>query len=349
MTPASWPRDDPRTTRLLHVDPARGTFIDRRIGDLGGLLRTGDLVIVNDAATLPASLTGKTEGGAPVEARLAALRADGSWLAVLFGAGDFRTRTEERPPPPQLASGNVIRFSPELAATVSDVDEASPRLLTLAFSLRGAAFWRALYRTGRPVQYAYTAGPFALWHVQTAYAARPWAVEAPSAGFALSWDLLLDLRRRGVGIARITHAAGLSSTGDAVLDTRLPLAERYDVPEDTVRAIELAKAEGGRVVAIGTTVTRALEGVAAHNGGRVVAGEGVTDFLLGANTRRAIVDGIVTGTHEAATSHFTLLESFADRALLERAHAFAESAGYLGHEFGDAAVVLAGGAGQGRA
>ena len=88
-----------------------------------------------------------------------------------------------------------------------------------------ASLWRALYQAGRAVQYAHTARSLALWHVQTAYAARPWAAEAPSAGFALTWDLLLDLRRRGISTARVTHAAGLSSTGDGELDARLPLAE----------------------------------------------------------------------------------------------------------------------------
>src|SRR5262249_7513141 len=152
---------------------------------------------------------------------------------------------------------------------------------------------------GRPVQYAYTAAPLALFHVQTPYAARPWAVEAPSAGFALTWDVLLDLRRGGIDIARITHAAGLSSPGGPALDTRLPFAERYDVPEQTVRAISETKRHGGRVVAMGTTVARALEGAAAAHGGHLVAGTGMTNFLLGPRTHRNVVDGIVTGLHEA--------------------------------------------------
>jgi S-adenosylmethionine:tRNA ribosyltransferase-isomerase len=118
------------------------------------------------------------------------------------------------------------------------------------------------------------------------------------------------------------------------------LPERYDVPEAAATAIAAAKALGGRVVAVGTTVTRALEGAAANAGGRLVAGEGTTDLLLGPRTRRAVVDGILTGAHDAGTSHFALLESFAPRAVLELGHAFAEAHGYLGHEFGDAILVL---------
>jgi len=220
------------------------------------------------------------------------------------------------------------------------VDGDAPRLVSLAFDQRGAPFWRALYAAGRPVQYAYTARPFALWDVQTVYATRPWAVEAPSAGFALTWDLLLELRRLGVNIASVTHAAGLSSTGDEALDARLPLAERYEVSEEAVRSVERAKQRGGRIIALGTTVTRALESAAAQGGGGLIPSKGMTELLLGPRTQRRVVDGIVTGVHEAATSHFTLLESFAPRPLLERAHALAEAHGYMSHEFGDAVVIL---------
>src|SRR5439155_4432059 len=105
--------------------------------------------------------------------------------------------------------------------------------------------------------------------------------------------------------------------------------------------VDVARERRGRVLAVGTTVTRALEGAAANGGGRLVAGKGTTELLLGPGTRRSVVDGIVTGLHEFATSHFLLLESFAPRELLERSHAFAEALGYRGHEFGDAILILA--------
>lgn len=371
MRPAAWPRGDARATRLLHLDPDAPpgrSFGSLRIGDLRALLREGDLLVVNDAATMPASLRGVTAAGVPVEVRLIGKgggggghgddEAKGCWRAALFGAGDWRQRTEERPPPPALGTGDVLRFdeagasggagrtgSPgrpgrPLRATIASVDARSTRLVSLCFEARGAALWRELYHAGRPVQYAHTARELALWQVQTAYAARPWAVEAPSAGLALSWELLLDLRRRGIVIARVTHAAGLSSTGDGELDARLPLAESYEVPEDTVRAVESTWRRGGRVVAVGTTAVRALEGDASSHGGRLVAGAGTTELRLGPAVRRRIVDGILTGVHDPGTSHFALLESFAPQALLLEAHAFAEEEGYLGHEFGDAILIL---------
>jgi S-adenosylmethionine:tRNA ribosyltransferase-isomerase len=118
------------------------------------------------------------------------------------------------------------------------------------------------------------------------------------------------------------------------------LSEKYEVSSDAVHAIENAKQRGGRVIAVGTTVTRALESAAAEGGGHLIASSGRTELLLGPRTRRRVVDGIMTGVHDAATSHFTLLESFANRPLLERAHALAEARGYRGHEFGDAIVIL---------
>lgn len=313
--------------------------------------------MVNDAATLPASLRGVTADGAPVEVRLAGAGGEtgerdeiggsgatgaaggGLWSAVLFGAGDWRSRTEDRPPPPAVRAGDTLHLG-GLQARVAGVDPASPRLVSLRFALGGAALWQALYHAGKPVQYAHTFRPLALWQVQTAYAARPWAAEAPSAGFALTWELLLGLRRRGVAIARVTHAAGLSSTGDVRLDARLPLAERYEVSVEAVQAVGLARRRGGRIVAVGTTVARALESAAAAGGGRLGAGQGMTELRLGPERRPRVVGGILTGMHEPGTSHYALLESFAPRRLLDRAGSFAARRGYRSHEFGDALLIL---------
>jgi S-adenosylmethionine:tRNA ribosyltransferase-isomerase len=190
------------------------------------------------------------------------------------------------------------------------------------------------------VQYAYLRAPLALSHVQTAYAARPWAAEAPSAGLPLTWALLQRLAAGGVSVRALTHAAGLSSTGDAALDARLPLPERYHIPQEAVDAVAEARAVGGRVIAAGTTVVRALEGAAAAAGGTLVAGEGVTDLRLGPSSRLRVVDGLLTGIHEPESSHFALLTAIAPRALLLEALAAAESEGYLGHEFGDSSLVL---------
>jgi S-adenosylmethionine:tRNA ribosyltransferase-isomerase len=343
VSPATWPREDPLAERLLVIDPRASRFADARVRDLPPRLRSGDLVVVNDAATLPASLRGSARGEA-VEARLVSRRADGTWDALLFGAGDWRTRTEDRPLPPRLTRGDVIAFAPGFSASIDAVSAASPRLVTLRFDGDEASFWSSLYRHGRPIQYAYLERPLALWHVQTSYAARPWSSEMPSAGRPLTWDLLLALRKRGVGLAALTHAAGISSTGDAALDALLPMRESFDIPRATVDAIAQTKRRGGRVIAVGTSVTRALEGCARANGGALVSGPGETDLVLSARDPLRVVGGLFTGMHDRTASHFELLQDFAPLTLIERAYAHAESRGFLGHEFGDSALFLPGSA-----
>jgi len=339
MKPAPWPVDHPEEGRLLHIEPHGRRFSDARVADLPSLLRDGDLLVVNDAATFPASLLGRTAAGERIELRLLAREQDGTWTAVLFGAGDWRKRTEDRPLPPVLPVGS--RFTVVgLPVQIVEVLPPSPRLVRVAFDEDGAALWSALYQGGRPVQYAHTVAPLSLWHVQTGYGARPWATEAPSAGLPLTWNLLLALRRRGVRLASLTHAAGLSSTGDAVLDAALPRPERSDIPASTVAQVEATRAAGGRIVAVGTTVVRALEGRAEMNGGQLVAGEAVTDLLLGPGFVPRVVHGLLTGMHEPGSSHHALLQAFAPSPLLKEATAHAEARGYLGHEFGDSCLVL---------
>jgi len=161
----------------------------------------------------------------------------------------------------------------------------------------------------------------------------------PSAGRPLRWEILLALRARGIGFAHLTEAAGLSSTGDPAIDALLPFPERFEVPEATAGAVSATRAAGGRVVAVGTSVARALEGAALERG-TLVAGSGVTDLLIGPGYRPRVVDGLLTGAHEPAASHYALLHAFAPAALLSRASEHAERSGYLTHEFGDSWLVL---------
>ena len=179
-----------------------------------------------------------------------------TFAAVVFGAGDHRTPTEQRPLPPALAVGDTVALGPLRARVVRLLGH--PRLVELRLAGDADAIRAGIARHGRPVQYAHMGAPLALWDVWTRIAALPVAFEAPSAGFVLDWRLLDRLAARGVGFATLTHAAGLSSTGDAALDARLPLDEPYGIPAATVAAIAAARRRGGRVVALGTTVARAL-------------------------------------------------------------------------------------------
>jgi len=340
MTPAPWPRDDALSERLLVVDPRARSLRGAHVGDLPRFLRRGDLLVVNDAATLPASLSGRAPGGEPVEARLVGAMPSGAFHAVLFGGGDWRTPTERRPSPVRLTAGERLEFA-ELSAVVESVSPHSARLVELRFDREGAALWSALYRAGRPVQYSYSAAPLELWHVQVGYGSRPWAVEMPSAGRPLRWELLFALLKAGVKLASVTHAAGLSSTGDPALDQALPLPERFEIPSSTASAVAVTRAGGGRIVAVGTSVVRALEGAAEQNGGSIVEGSGVTDLVLGPDHRPLVVDGLLTGVHRPTDSHYALLRAFASAELLARASSYSERSGYLSDEFGDSWLLLA--------
>ena len=352
MHPATAPRDDRSDTRLLAVDRRSGALRDVGITDLADLLRPGDLLVVNDAATLPASLRARriADERSDLELRLTGGPDDEPGLvrAALFGAGTWRSPTEQRPAPPVLAPGDVLELlAPDghvptdmspVTATVTAVDPRAPRLLTLRFDRHGAQLWAALYRLGRPVQYSYLGAALSLWSVQTAFAARPWAAEMPSAGRPLSWSTLLGLRRRGVEIVALTHAAGLSSTGDPALDALLPLPERYELPAETVAAIARTHTRGGRIIAAGTTVVRALEGCLADHGA-LRPGHGETSLLLHADFVPQIVDGLLTGMHDPSESHFHLLRAFASEPVLLAAWRHANAGGYLQHEFGDATLL----------
>ena len=348
MKAATAPVQRPRDARLLVVDSA-GRISHRPRSALADALAPGDLVVANDAATWPASLAGvHVATGAPLEVRLAgrrSLAADDvrTFAAVVFGAGDHRTPTEQRPSPPALAAGDVVALGPLRASVVRALGH--PRLVELRFAGDLEAIRAGIARHGRPVQYAHLQEPLALWDVWTRIAALPAAFEPPSAGFVLDWRLLDRLAARGVGFATLTHAAGLSSTGDAALDARLPLDEPYLVPAATVAAIAAARRRGGRIVALGTTVARALE----HAGGRpggLRAGAGVADNRLGPTTRLAVVDAIVSGTHEPGTSHHALLGAFVSAATLARVDTALEACGYRTHEFGDSVLIVRGRASQ---
>lgn len=326
-----------RDVRLVVIDRARDDSYVTPFGSLVGLLRAGDLVVVNDAATLPASLAGATAAGQAFELRLSA-PIDGNRLTgVLLGPGDHRTRTEHRAAPPVIAIGDRVRLGAAAARSIdARVLGAIGRRVELRADANADELWQALYASGRPVQYAHRPELLPLYAVQTAYAARPWAVEMPSAGRALTWDVLLGLRRAGVAIATLTHAAGLSSTGDDALDRALPWPERYELPQRTIDELARAKDRGGRVIAIGTTVVRALESAAPE----LHAGSGIARLRLDGAYRPRVVDGLVSGLHAPGESHFDLLSAFAPRARLERAIALAHARGLSGHELGDACLVM---------
>lgn len=341
MIAANQPTQRPADAKLLVVDAnrhinhaPRRSFIE--------FLRTSDLLIANDAATLPASLQGiHAATGAPIEARLAgraSLKPEdiNGFKAVIFGAGDFHTRTEDRPAPPPLVAGDRLILGP-LRATVEQLLN-HPRLVSLRFDGQIDEVWAGLARHGHPIQYVHITTPLALWDVWTKIAGPPVAFEPPSAGFTLDWHAVTAMRERGIEFETITHAAGISSTGDHDLDRLLPFDEPYRIPEATALAINRAQLSGRRIVAIGTSVVRALEHAATADG-RVLAGEGIATQRIGPASRLRVVDAILSGTHEPGTSHYELLRAFTDDSTLQRTSAELEEHQYKTHEFGDSVLI----------
>ena len=340
MIAASEPVQRPPDARLLIADES-GHIIERPRSALLDFLCPGDLVVANDAATLPASLSGiHVPTGIAIEVRLAGRRSlapqeVSEFSAIVFGSGDFRTRTEQRPLPPALSPGDSIRLGP-LSASVASLLE-HPRLIVLRFHGSADAIWAGIARHGRPIQYAHVLVPLALWDVWTPIAGPPVAFEPPSAGFALDWQTVTAMRAKEINFFTITHAAGISSTGDPDLDRRLPFDEPYRIPDATVTAILNTKARRGRIVAVGTTVVRALEYSARQ--GEIQAGENVATQRIGVNTRLHVVNAVLSGTHEPGTSHYELLRAFVDDALLNRINRQLDAGAYRTHEFGDSVLI----------
>ena len=329
------------SARLLIVDPRHGLLHIAR-EKLVDVLRAGDLVVANDAATLPASLHGThVPTGEAIEVRLAG-RASLSpeladFSAVVFGAGDFHTRTEDRPPPPPLVPGDVLALGP-LPATVTGL-LGHPRLISLHFASSPDEIWSGIAHHGRPVQYAHVPTPLALWDVWTPIASPPVAFEPPSASFALDWQMIAALRARIIGFATITHAAGISSTGD-VGTRRTPSIGRairravLDRARDRARAIHRRQ-----IVAIGTTVVRALEH-SARNDGIVHAGPGVATGRVGPRFAAARSRCDLDGRPRARDEPLRAAARVCRRLDAASADDVLAAHGYRPHEFGDSVLVI---------
>jgi S-adenosylmethionine:tRNA ribosyltransferase-isomerase len=221
----------------------------------------------------------------------------------------------------------VIAAYPQAGVTGS-------RLWTARLAIEGdvASY---LYRHGRPIRYGYVPRSWPLSSYQTVFARRPGSAEMASAARPFSAELVTSLVSAGIVIAPITLHAGVSSAEQG----EPPVAEPFEVPAATARLINLTRASGGRVIAVGTTATRAVES-AADPGGTVLPATGWTDLILGPGRPPRVVDGLITGWHDAGTSHLLLLEAVAGPGLVAAAYREAIADGYLWHEFGDSALLL---------
>jgi S-adenosylmethionine:tRNA ribosyltransferase-isomerase len=312
--------------RLLVASP--GGLAHAQFSQLGKFLAPGDLLVVNTSATLPAAVDGN-RAGVPVEVHFSAELDGGAWVVEVRPAG------VSAGPVADLRPGEVITLD---ADAVLIMDRPRPagqaRLWEARPLIDGGVSW-FLTRHGRPIRYAYVPRPWPLPEYQTVFAREPGSAEMPSAGRPFTAQGVTDLVTRGVALAPVVLHTGVSSQEPG----EPPQPERFRVPEATARLVNSTRQAGGRVIAVGTTVTRALES-AADPDGSVHAGHGWADLVLGPERPARAVTGLVTGWHAPGASHLALLTAVAGADLVGRAYAEAVRCEYRWHEFGDSCLLL---------
>jgi S-adenosylmethionine:tRNA ribosyltransferase-isomerase len=321
-------RGSTRSDVRLLVSRGTAAPVHAQFDDLPAFLEPGDLLVVNVSSAVPAALDGRLRGE-PVRVHVSTELLGGLWLVELRRpqgrsttryTGDVRG---ERVALPGGATVDLLAPAPDSnrlwLATFSRIDEMVPYLLG----------------HGRPIRYAHVPSDWPLRAYQTVFGSEPGSAEMPSASRPFTAELVTGLVRRGVGVTPLVLHTGVSSLeGDEA-----PYPERYRVPRETAGRVNATRADGGRVVAVGTTVVRALETVTDETGA-VHAGEGWTDVVITPDRGVRAVDGLLTGWHEPRASHLLMLEAVAGRETLELAYRSALRSAYLWHEFGDSHLLL---------
>jgi S-adenosylmethionine:tRNA ribosyltransferase-isomerase len=288
--------------------------------DLPRFLRRGDLLVVNTTATLPAALP--------------AQRADGTSIVLHYSASLPGGLTVVEPRVADALEGEVLDLPEGVRATLLARYRDSQRLWIARFDQPGSIF-DYLRRVGSPIHYSYIDRGFPIDAYQTVYARDAGSAEMPSAGRAFTRRMLACLRSSGVGIASIVLHAGVAS----LERHEPPYEEWYEVRARTAERVRAAKAQGGRVIAVGTTVVRALE-TSIGDDGHVIASRGWTDLVITPQRGLNVVDALLTGFHEPRATHLAMLEALAGREHVEKAYAEALTERYLWHEFGDLHLLL---------
>jgi S-adenosylmethionine:tRNA ribosyltransferase-isomerase len=300
-------------------------FVHARFDELPRFLSAGDLLVVNTSATLPAALDARL-GERRVQLWLSSPAPDGTWLVEL--------RTSDRAPYPRPPVGARLDLTGGGHAQLLARFAGSERLSVARFELEGP-LQDYLGRHGRPIRYGYVPEPWPLDAYQTVFALEPGSAEMPSAGRPFTAELVTELVARGVLFSPVTLHTGVSSPEHG----EPPFPERFQVPPATARLVNAVRGWNARVIAVGTSVVRALETVAAANG-TVSEGRGWTSLVVTPERGLLAVDGLLTGWHESDSSHLELLEAAAGVELLERSYQAALEHGYLWHEFGDLQLIL---------
>ena len=316
-------RDD---VRLLVGRRGTGEVTHHAFTDLPDILRPGDVLVVNTSATLPAAVP---VPGTDLVAHFSTEQPDGRWLVELRRAYEKTTkpyggaRAGRRY---ELRGGGHITLRAPYSNGRLWFAQVDPGRLSVIEYLRSH---------GDPIRYNYVTRPWPLSYYQTVFAREPGSAEMPSAGRPFTEHMVTRLVTAGVLVLPVLLHTGVSSPEAH----ERPYAEWFAVTEPTASVVNDMRARGGRVIAVGTTVVRALEG-AADSSGVVRATSGQTDLVITPQRGARVVDGLITGFHEPRASHLDLLAAIGGRALLDACYAEATAAGYLWHEFGDINLLL---------
>jgi S-adenosylmethionine:tRNA ribosyltransferase-isomerase len=316
------PRDG---VRMLVSRAASGAVAHHRFTDLPRLLLPGDLLVVNTSRTLPAAVP----AGPGLVIHFSTGLADGCWLVeprVPAGKASLPNGTAAPAQVIALPGGAELTF----------VERATARLWRARLSVAVLPY---LIRHGEPIRYSYAARRWPLAAYQTVFGRLPGSAEMPSAARPFTPPVVTDLAARGVLVAPVTLHCGVSSL-EAGED---PYPEQFDVPPATARIVNLTRQSGGRVIAVGTTVVRALETAARSSpagAAGVAAAAGWTSHVVSPATGLRVVNGLLTGLHEPRSSHLRMLAAFHGGELLRACYDAALSRGYLWHEFGDVHLLL---------
>jgi S-adenosylmethionine:tRNA ribosyltransferase-isomerase len=316
--------------RMMVASKLDGSIIHSHFSELPRFLDEGDLLVINTSGTLAAELDGTGPDGFPLQVHLSTKLPAGLWTIEIRREGQplLEASAGEHI---ELAGGGRV----DLLAPYSPGPGGEGVRLWVSLVDTPQPLQRHLARYGRPIRYGYVRDSYPISAYQNVYATEPGSAEMPSAGRPFTPELLTRLVAKGVGVAPV-----LLHTGVASLEaSEPPYAEYFRVSLATAHRVNDARRSGGRVVAVGTTVVRALESVVDDHG-HVHPSEGWTETVVSPEHPVRSIDGFLTGWHEPEASHLAMLEAIAGRPLLEASYAAALDEGYLWHEFGDVHLIL---------
>jgi S-adenosylmethionine:tRNA ribosyltransferase-isomerase len=337
--PGGHARSEGRADVRLMVARGRGEIVHGRFPDIVDALDSGDVIVVNASAVIPAALDATGPDRSPYRLHLSTEQPGGFWVVEpRLPAGPGSLRFTGLPPATlTLPGGGRAELLAPYPPDTRDRGRGIPSAhrLWLARLDLPAPVHEYLAGHAEPIRYSHVDQPWPIGAYQTVFSRVPGSVEMPSAARPFTHRLVTALVAKGVTVVPIVLHTGVSSqeAGEA------PYAERFEVPVATADIVNAARAAGGRVVAAGTTVVRALE-TTADPAGRAHPGQGWTELVVTPARGVRLVDGLLTGWHEPESSHLAMLEAIAGRDLLEASYREAVGQGYLWHEFGDSHLIL---------